>query len=130
MVRLPSSRADCMLCVTIRQVRPFSSTMEVVSDSIFSAAPGSSAAVCSSSSSSMGGFMVAIISVSACRWPPESSPTGCCILSSRPMFSMATLSRSAALSALERWLSQPPLPEAKARFSSMVMPGAVPRMGS
>ena len=75
-VRVPSSKACCMLCVTIRQVIFPSATIRFVSSSTFSAVPGSRAAVCSSRSRSQGGFMVAISSVSACRWPPESNPTG------------------------------------------------------
>ena len=65
-VLFPRSRADCILCVIIRQVRWFSSTIFVVSSSTFSAVEGSRAAVCSSSSNSFGGVYVAIISVNAC----------------------------------------------------------------
>ena len=129
-VRLPRSSAVCMLWVTIRQVRAFFSTMSFVRARTFSAVAGSSAAVCSSSSRSFGGLKVAIISVSACRCPPESRPTGCCILSSSPIPSSESLSRNSSRVAREMWENHPPFPAARARFSSMVMPGALPRMGS
>ena len=54
-VRLPSSRAWCILWVTIRVVIRCSATTSRVIRSTFSAVPGSRAAVCSSSSSSFGG---------------------------------------------------------------------------
>ena len=130
MVRLPRSRADCMLWVTIRQVSLFSSTICRVSASTFSAEAGSSAAVCSSRSRSFGGLMVAIIRVSAWRCPPESRPKGCCIRSSRPMPSRLRRSRNSSRSARVSVPSQPPCPAARARFSSMLMPGALPRSGS
>ena len=46
MVRFPSSSAEEILCVIIRQVILFSETIFRVSSSTFSAVPGSSAAVC------------------------------------------------------------------------------------
>ena len=64
-----------------------------VSASTLSAVTGSSAAVCSSSSSSSGVTMVAMSSVSAWRWPPESRPTGVFMRSSSPMSSWASASR-------------------------------------
>ena len=90
-----------MLWVIIRQVSFRSATMEVVSASTFSAVAGSRAAVCSSSSSSFGVTSVAIRRVSACRWPPLSSPTGCFIRSSRPRPSWASRSRNSARSLAE-----------------------------
>ena len=59
------------------------------------------AAVCSSSSSSLGVTRVAMSRVSACRCPPESSPTGCFMRSSSPMSSKASFSRKSALSLRE-----------------------------
>ena len=97
-VRLPSSRAFFMLWVTIRVVILCCCTTRRVMSSTFSAVAGSRAAVCSSSSSSLGGTIVAIIRVSAWRWPPDSRPTGWLIRSSRPMFSTASCSRKKARS--------------------------------
>ena len=97
-VRLPISRAFFMLWVIIRQVMPAPSTISRVSWSTFSAVPGSRAAVCSSKSSSLGGTMVAISRVRAWRCPPERSPTGWRIRSSRPMSSLASWSRKKSLS--------------------------------
>ena len=119
-----------MLCVTIRHVRFDSLTILSVSSVTFSAVAGSRAAVCSSSSRSLGGFTVAISSVSAWRCPPDSSPTGCFIRSSSPISNCASLSRKNSRSCRDIVPNHPPLPEASARFSSMVMPGAVPLMGS
>ena len=96
----------------------------------FSAVAGSKAAVCSSSRRILGGTIVAISSVSACLCPPDKSPTGCVILSSRPIPSLDSCSWNFFLSFLVIWESQPPEPAASARFSSMVMPGALPLMGS
>ena len=69
-------------------------------------------------------------SVKACRCPPERSPTGWLMRSSSPMPSSATRSRSCFFSCFVSLWSQPPFPAASARFSSIVMPGALPRMGS
>ena len=66
-VRLPSSRAFFMLWVIMRQVMRSPSTISRVRRSTFSAVAGSSAAVCSSSRSSLGGTMVAMSNVRACR---------------------------------------------------------------
>ena len=59
------------------------------------------AAVCSSSSRSFGVTRVAMSRVSACRCPPESSPTGCFMRSSSPISSKASFSRKSALSLRE-----------------------------
>ena len=64
-VRLPSSRADCMLCVIIMHVKWCSAIIDFVRFSTFSAVPGSRAAVCSSRSNSFGGLIVAITRVRA-----------------------------------------------------------------
>ena len=119
-----------MLCVIIIQVRWFSSTIPVVSFKTFSAVAGSSAAVCSSKSRSFGGFKVAIIKVSACLCPPDNNPTGWLMRFSSPISRSATRSLNSSLSALETARSQPPFPAASARFSSTVIPGALPRIGS
>ena len=134
MVRLPSSSAERMLWVIIMHVMLFSATMLLVSSSTFSAVEGSSAAVCSSSKSSLGVTRVAISSVSAWRCPPESKPTGLFSRSSRPRPRAARRSRKYSLS----FFDTVPKGErvrterryASARFSSMVMWGAVPLSGS
>ena len=56
-----------MLWVIMRQVMRSPSTISRVRRSTFSAVAGSSAAVCSSSRSSLGGTMVAMSNVRACR---------------------------------------------------------------
>ena len=93
MVRLPKVRAEGMLWVIIRQVMLFSATICLVRARTFSAVAGSRAAVCSSSSRSFGVTMVAMSRVRACRCPPDSSPTGWFIRSSRPSPSWLNRSR-------------------------------------
>ena len=122
-----------MLWVIIRVVSLFFSIRLSDSSSTFAAVAGSSAAVCSSSRSSLGLLRVAIRSVNAWRWPPESRPTFTCSLSSRPKPSSLSFSRYSSLSCLEtihfnRRFS--PRRIAMARFSSIHISGAVPIMGS
>ena len=69
-------------------------------------------------------------SVSACLWPPERRPTGWLIRSSSPISSFFNSSRKRSFSCFVVWESHPPLPAASARFSSIVIPGAVPLIGS
>ena len=77
---------------------------------------------------------MAIKRVRAWRCPPDKRPTGCFMRSSSPIWSRARRSRNRALSLLEiRAKGALPLVErryASARFSSIVMPGAVPFKGS
>src|SRR5699024_899291 len=76
---------------------------------------------------------VAISSVMACRWPPESRPTLLVMRSSRPRSSVLTSSRNSARSLAEmpvRSVRGWPRRRARARFSSMPMVAAVPIIGS
>ena len=77
---------------------------------------------------------MAMSRVSACRCPPDSSPTGWDIRSSSPMPSNFSFSAKSSLSFFVIRLNGAfPWAErryASARFSSMVIEGAVPRMGS
>ena len=133
MVRLPSASALFMLWVIIMVLSRCSRTVCTVIASTFSAVAGSSAAVCSSSKSSLGLAMVAISRVMACRWPPESRPTFIFMRSFSPMPKAASLSRRMSVS---RFCSarasgkRLPRVKASARFSAMVMSGAVPLSGS
>ena len=131
--RLPRRSASRMLWVIIRVVSCCSRTMLSVSPRTFSAVFGSRAAVCSSSSRSFGLAIVAIKRVSAWRWPPESRPTFDSRRSSRPSLSPARSSRKCSRSfedELQRKVGRRPRRAAMARFSSIIMPAAVPIIGS
>ena len=86
------------------------------------------------SSSSSGVTIVAISSVSACRCPPESRPTGVFIRSSSPISSSRSFSRNSSRSFFVTRLNRDPRRAvrkyATARFSSIVICGAVPLSGS
>ncbi len=90
--RFPWAMASFILWVTIMVVRWFSATIRSDSSSTLAAVLGSNAAVCSSSSSSLGLRRDAISSVSACRCPPDSSPTLLVSRSSRPRSSFRSIS--------------------------------------
>ena len=132
-VLFPVLSAEFMLWVIIIVVILFLLTILFVISITFSAVAGSSAAVCSSSKRSFGVTSVHIRSVTTCLCPPESSPTFVFILSSSPISNSARAfwknSRSLFLTAIPRGPLRL-LEYAKARFSSIVMLGAVPFIGS
>ena len=122
-----------MLCVIISVVSWPSRTMRSVSSMTLAAVFGSSAAVCSSSSSSLGRLSVAISSVRAWRWPPESVETFVVRRDSRPRPRPPSSSRYCSFSSFVTPQERPrrwPRRAARARFSSIHIEGAVPIIGS
>nr|KEP23566.1 hypothetical protein DA06_07315 [Georgenia sp. SUBG003] len=89
--------------------------------------------MCSSSRRICGSEKVAMSRDSAWRWPPERRPTLALSRSSRPSSRLASSSRKRPRLADVTPRASPrrrPRSSAMARFSSMVMCGAVPAIGS
>ncbi len=125
--------ASRMLCITIRVVS-FSCPINFsVKASTLAAVLGSRAAVCSSKSKSFGRFRIAISSVTACRWPPESMPTLTFRRFSKPSSSRlnSVLYNSRSLPEMPHFsVRLCPRRKASAMFSSSHILAAVPSIGS